>query len=246
MATRLIRKLGYFTCLSTGDVQAISRLSGSQLRLYRPRELIMREGDRPEFINLFLDGWACRFKDLENGKRQIMSLFVPGDLCDVNVFILKEMDHSIAALTSVTVAEVSRSVFEELIINHPRVTQALWWETLVSASIQREWTTSLGQRDAAERISHLFCEIFTRLDCVGLTVGNTCPLPMSQAEIGEASGLTTVSVNRVLQDLRKANLIALRQRTLTILDFDGLKRRAMFNPNYLHLDRDGDHLAANS
>ncbi|MCQ0986171.1 Crp/Fnr family transcriptional regulator [Jiella marina] len=237
MSIRLVRKLSQFTPLSNGDAQALNRLSEARLRLYQPRDTIMHEGEPPKVINLYLDGWAYRHKDLANGKRQITSIFVPGDLCDVNVFVLDRMDHSVSALTSVAVAEISRSAFEQLISEHPRIAQALWWETLVTAAIQREWTTNLGQRDAAERISHLFCELFVRLQSVGLTSGNSCPLPLSQAEIGETTGLTIVSVNRVLQDFRRTKLIALKRKTLTILDFEALKQRAMFNPNYLHLGR---------
>ena len=241
----LIRKLGHFTRLSEDDKTALSALGLGRLRQFSPRETIIAEGDRPQVINLFLDGWACRQKDLEDGRRQIMALFIPGDLCDVNVFILSEMDHSIAAITSVTVAEITREAFEAIIDDHPRITQALWWETLVSAAVQREWTTNLGQRDAKERISHLLCELFTRLDCVGLTRKNSCALPLSQAEIGEATGLTTVSVNRVLQDLRRSEVIELKSKVLTILNLPALKRIAMFNPNYLHLEEDGSYLAAN-
>ena len=241
----LIRKLSHFTKLSEADRKALTDLCESRVREFGPRENLILEGDRPQYVNLFLEGWACRYKDLENGKRQILSIFIPGDLCDLNIFILRQMDHSIAALTPVRVAEISRADFEAVTADFPRVTQALWWETLVSVAIQREWTTSLGQRDARERVCHLLCELFVRLECVGLTTGDTCPLPLSQSEIGEATGLTTVSVNRVLQDLRRSNLITLKSRVLTVPDPAKLKAVAMFNPNYLHLDRDGDHLLAN-
>ena len=242
---RLIRKLEHFTRLSEDDKQALGGLCQARLRHFAPRETIIAEGERPQVINLFIDGWACRQKDLEDGRRQIMALFIPGDLCDVNVFILSEMDHSIAAITSVTLAEITREAFEAVIDGHPRITQALWWETLVSAAVQREWTTNLGQRDAKERISHLLCELFTRLDCVGLTSDDSCALPLSQSEIGEATGLTTVSVNRVLQDLRRTGVIELKGKVLTIHNLPALKRIAMFNSNYLHLEDDGSYLSAN-
>ena len=242
---RLIRKLGHFTRLSQHETEVLARLCRSRSRQFGPRETIIGEGERPQAVNLFLDGWACRHKGLEDGRRQIISLFVPGDLCDINIFILNQMDHSISAVTPVTVAEISRDRFEAIIESHPRITQALWWETLVSAAIQREWTTSLGQRDAKERISHLLCELFVRLDCVGLVDGSSCPLPLSQAEIGEMTGLTTVSVNRVLQDLRHSGLIELKRKVLTIHDRPALERIAMFDANYLHLEGEGKHLAAN-
>ncbi|MCE7029655.1 Crp/Fnr family transcriptional regulator [Jiella avicenniae] len=239
MSMRFVRKLSHFAALSNDDVQAINRLGELRLRLYEPRETIIAEGERPEVINLHLDGWAYRHTVLANGKRQITSVLIPGDLCDFNMFVLDKMDHSVTALTSVAIARITRPDFEAVIAERPRLTQALWRETLVNAAIQRERTTTLGQRDAVERISHTLCELFIRLDCVGLTNGNSCPMPLSQAEIGEITGLTTVSVNRVLQDFRRSNLITLKHRTLTIVDFDELKRRAMFNPNYLHLGEAG-------
>ncbi|WP_456237593.1 Crp/Fnr family transcriptional regulator [Jiella pelagia] len=179
---RLIRKLEHYTRLSVDDRRALAEVCGARQRRFGPREMIIAEGERPQAIRLFIDGWGCRHKDLEDGRRQIISLFIPGDMCDVNLFILGEMDHSIAAVSSVTLAEITREAFETLMDRHPRVTQALWWETLVGAAVQREWTTSLGQRDAKERISHLLCELFTRLSSVGLTTDNSCPLPLSQAE----------------------------------------------------------------
>ncbi|ORE90582.1 CRP/FNR family transcriptional regulator [Aurantimonas sp. 22II-16-19i] len=223
----------------------LEALCRSRPRRFGPRDTIIGEGERPQTVSLFLDGWACRHKGLEDGRRQIISLFLPGDLCDINIFILKQMDHSISAVTPVTVAEVTREMFEAIVEGHPRIAQALWWESLVSAAIQREWTTSLGQRDAKERISHLLCELYVRLDCVGLVERCSCQLPLSQAEIGEMTGLTAVSVNRVLQDLRHAGLIDLKSRVLTIHDLPALERIALFNANYLHLEGEGKHLAAN-
>ena len=246
MPHKLIRKLEHFTRLASDDRAAIEALAQHRQRVYRARETIINEGDKPEVVNLFLDGWACRYKDLENGKRQIMSIFVPGDICDLNIFILKYMDHSIAALTSVTVVEISRDAFERAIARSPRVMQALWWDTLVTAAVQREWTMNVGQRDARERIAHLICELYTRLDCVGLVTDGACLFPLTQSELGEATGLTPVSVNRVLQDLRRSNLIHLHDSRLRILDLPGLQQAAMFNPNYLHLGQEGSHLAANT
>ena len=144
---------------------------------------------------------------LEDGRRQIVAFFVPGDFCDMNVYILREMDHSVAAVTPIKIAEIARDDFEELTGTHPRVLQALYWYELVMAAIQREWTLNLGQRTAYERIAHLLCEMFLRLESVGLTRGNSCDFPMTQVDIADASGLTAVHVNRTLQELRRDGLI---------------------------------------
>ena len=245
MNNPLVRRLELFTRLSSADKEAIVRASGEHVRLFNAHEDIIREGDRAKDVNLILSGWACRYKLLEDGRRQIIAFFVPGDLCDLNIFILKEMDHSIGTITAVRLAELSRETLETLTLGHPRVTQALWWHTLVTAAIQREWTISLGQRTALERMAHLFCEMFLRLRAVGLTQGNSCELPLTQGELGEATGLSTVHVNRTLQELRALGQIVLRGKTLTIPDLDLLRTTAAFNPNYLHFDREGAHLDAN-
>ncbi len=241
----LIEKLTHFVKLASDDEAMIRRVSAERVRNFGAREDIVREGDKPQYINLILSGWACRYKVLEDGRRQVIAFFLPGDLCDLNVFVLRQMDHSIGAITAVSVSEISRGGFDELMLAHPRVTQALWWEALVAMATQREWAVNLGQRDAAERMAHLFCELFVRLRTVGLTRGHSCDMPLTQAELGEATGLSAVHVNRTLQELRALGLVVLKDRTLTVPRFEALARIAMFNANYLHLEREGRHLDAN-
>ena len=209
------------------------------------RRDLVREGEKPRAVNVVLDGWACRYKQLPDGRRQVVSFFLPGDLCDANVFILKEMDHSIGAITRVRYAEIMPADFEDLMAQSPRVTQALWWHELVTAAVQREWTTNVGQRTAYERIAHLFCEIFLKLRQVKLTDGDSCDFPLTQIDIADATGLTSVHVNRTLQELRREGLIELANKRLTIPDLKALMNVSMFNPNYLHLNHEGAHLDAN-
>jgi len=241
----LIAKLEQFTRLSGEDKDAVRRATAERVRAVPAHDDIIREGEPPKVVNLVLSGWACRYKLLEDGRRQIVSFFLPGDICDFNVFILRSMECSLGTLTQVTLSELSRTAVERLTLDYPRVAQALWWETLVSHSIQREWTMNLGQRTAYERLGHLLCELFLRLQAVGRTDGDSCDLPLTQAELADAMGLSTVHVNRTLQELRASGLVVLRGRTLTIPDLAGLQAATMFNPNYLHFDRAGRHLDAN-
>jgi CRP-like cAMP-binding protein len=238
MVEALIQKRSAFTRLSRADRDTLVTISGHRVRRIATGIDVISEGDKPAVVNLILEGWACRYKVLENGRRQIIAFFLPGDMCDLNIFVLKEMDHSIAALTPLTIAELTRQDMEEITLGHPRVTQALWWESLVAAAVQREWTVGLGQRDAFERLAHLFCELFLRLKIVGLTEGDTCPMPLTQQDIGDAMGLSAVHVNRTLQQLRAEGLIVLTDRTLTIPDMAALQAAGLFNANYLHLDHE--------
>ena len=239
MFNTLARKLDQFTRLSSEDRGALAALTSERVRQFGAREDIVREGERPDHLNVFLSGWACRYKQLEDGRRQIVAFLLPGDLCDHNGFLLREMDHSIGALTPVTVAEVSPDAVLALEARHPRIGQALVWETLVAVATQREWTVSLGQRNALERTAHLLCELFLRLRAVGLTDGDTCSFPITQVEFGYATGLSNVHVNRTLQELRAAGLVVLRDRLLTLPRLPALMRAGLFNANYLHIGREG-------
>jgi len=245
MPTALIAKLERFTKLSSQDKAALRRLGSERVRQIGPHHDIISEGERPIDATLVLSGWAYRHKHLEDGRRQIIAFFVPGDLCDHNVFILREMDHSVSTMTPVSVAALSREALEDVSAKHPRIAQGLQWDALVAAAIQREWTVSIGQRSATERVAHLLCEQFVRLKIVDLVHGNSCDFPVTQADLADATGLSNVHVNRTLQDLRSAGVIELKARTLTVPDLDALMRVALFNPGYLHLGHEGRHLDAN-
>jgi CRP-like cAMP-binding protein len=235
MANPLIRKLEQFSLLSPEDQRVLEQATARHIRRFGPREDLMSEGDEPGEVTVVLSGWAGRYKQLEDGRSAILAFLLPGDLCNPNISVLREMDHSVGALTPVTVAEISQPLFEDLTLNHPRISQALWREALVSAAIQREWTISLSQRTAYERLSHLLCELFFRLRTIGATRGRSCDLPVTQAKLAEATGLTLVHLNRTLQELRAANLVLLKSRILTIPNLEALMTAALFNPNYLHL-----------
>ena len=241
----LIRKLEQFVRLSLDDRGILERAASERVRRFGPRVDITREGDKPKDVHLILSGWACRYKQLEDGRRQVVSFFFPGDMCDLNVFILKEMDHSIGTITSVAIADFSRDFFDEIGAGYPRITTALWWETLVNAAIQREWTMNLGQRTASERMAHLLCEIFVRLRRAGLTRGASCEFPLTQSDLADATGLSKVHVNRTLQELRSAELIVLKGKYLTVPSLERLMDAGLFNPNYLHMEREGCELDAN-
>lgn len=244
MPHHLIHKLEHFTKLSRDDRQALE-VAASRRRTFAEHADVIQEGDDPSHVNLILEGWACRYKQLDDGRRQIIAFFVPGDLCDTHISLLRAMDHSIAALTPVRAAEIPRATFDRMTDEYARVTKALWWDSLVAVAIQREWTVNLGQRTAIERVGHLFCELFLRLRCVGLTEGDSCALPLTQVELADALGLSNVHVNRTLQELRRAGLIVLKGGRLTIPDFAALQKASLFDPSYLHLDREGRNLDAN-
>ena len=243
MAPALSLRLEAFTRLSPEDRAVIATISQVS-RIIPPRRDLIREGENPRFVHLMVDGWACRYKALPDGRRQIVAFFVPGDFCDLNVYVLKEMDHGIGAITRLSVADISREEMDSVTAAHPRITQALWWESLVQVAIQREWTLNVGQRSAYERIAHLLVELYLRLKAVGLARDGSCDFPLTQNDLADATGLTPVHVNRTLQDLRRDDLILLEHKRLTIPDVRRLMQVATFNPNYLHLGHEGRALDA--
>jgi CRP-like cAMP-binding protein len=241
----LSRKLEHYVRLSSTDYEMLGRVTSERVREFGARVDIAREGDQPKDVHLVLSGWACRYKQLDDGRRQIVAFFLPGDICDLNIFILKEMDHSIGTITEVRTAGLPREFFDEIGAGHPRVASAFWWENLVNSAIQREWTMNLGQRTASERMAHLLCEIFLRLRLAGLAGRDSCDFPLTQADLADATGLSKVHVNRTLRALRSQDLVEVKGKTLVVPNLERLMRAAMFNANYLHMNHEGRQLDAN-
>ena len=227
--------------LTGADLAELARLTAQTTQTIRARRDLIREGDAPRSLYLVLDGWGCHYRTLEDGRRQIVDFAVPGDLCDLNLFILDRMDHSIGAITTLKVAEICRDDFLRVVTNFPNITTALWWQELVSKSISREWIVNVGQRTAMERIAHLFCEMFLRLETVGLTEGYSCDFPLTQQDIADATGMTPVHVNRTIQELRRQGLVTLEKQKLTIPDMLALQAAGLFNSDYLHHHRLNRH-----
>ena len=244
MPNALTRRLEEYTPLTDADRAELARLCSQSNQVIAAKRDLIREGDTPRSVYVILDGWACHYRTLENGRRQIVDFAIPGDLCDLNLFILDRMDHSISAITRLKVAEVGRDFLHRVVTNFPNITTALWWAELVSKSIHREWIVNVGQRSASERIAHLFCEMFLRLESVGLTDGFSCDFPLTQTDIAETTSLTAVHVNRTLQDLRRKRLIVLERRRLAIPDLLALQEAGSFNRDYLHIRRLDRHTMA--
>lgn len=227
--------LGSMANLAAEDHALFARLAGRHIREVSPRRDLISEGERPRGVIWILDGWASIYKQLASGRRQVTSFLIPGDLADANVFILREMDHSVGAVTRVRYAEIAPADFETLIDASPRIARALWKHSLVTASIAREWVLNVGQRTAYQRLAHLLCELVVKLDAAGLA-STGYDWPLTQIDLADATGLTSVHVNRTLQQLRQDGLIRLQGRRLAVPDLAALMRVGLFTPNYLHLD----------
>lgn len=229
----LVRKLSGYDALSAEDGEAVEQACRATVRLGADRKII-EEGDKPSDVLVVLEGWAIRYKILEDGSRQILAFLLPGDLCDICASVLQEMDHGVATLTPVTLARIPRAKMEALLADRPILTRAMLWAQLVNDAVSRAWIVSLGRRDAFARVAHLFCELWARATNVGLALDHSIELPLTQTELSDALGLTAVHVNRVLQRLRSEGLIDLGGGILSIPDIGKLGKAAGFDANYLH------------
>ncbi|RYF19643.1 MAG: Crp/Fnr family transcriptional regulator [Oxalobacteraceae bacterium] len=230
----LTRKLQLFGELPSDDRKLLDEIIKLSFKVPADQELI-REGDKPENVHVILSGLACRSQLLRNGRRQITAFLLPGDFCDLHIFILKTMDHDISTLAPSTVVRVPRARVLEL-TQRPGIARALWWTTLVDEATLRAALVNLGQRSAEERIAHLLCELHLRMLSVGLAEDGKFSLPLTQAELADSTGISIVHANRCIQSLRSKKLIVFSGKTLSIVDIDGLRNLAEFNSRYLHLD----------
>ncbi len=234
-----LRKLERFVDLPEADRAALLKVSSNAYAVRAGTDLI-REGDRPAGVFLILDGFTCHYKLRASGTRQIMAYLVSGDACDFDVALLEAMDHSIATLSDCKVLRIALETIREL-VQRPAISSALRKSMLVDEATLREWLLNVGRRSSIERLAHLFCELHLRLRAVGRADEDRFDLPVTQQDLADTTGMTSVHVNRLLRELRQKGLIELRQKHLTILDLPRLRELAEFRSGYLHL---GERAAA--
>jgi CRP-like cAMP-binding protein len=236
MPNPLVRQLQSRDSLSVEEKQVLEQAI-TRIEQFNPGQIIVKAGSRPSESSLVVEGLACRYKSAAGYKRQITAFHVVGDFIDLYGFILKRADHTVAALTPCKVAFVSHETLHDIVETHPRLRRLLWLCTLEGAT-HREWVASMSYLPASARMAHLLCELYVRLKSVGQTNGTSFHLPLTQAKIGEALGLSYVHVNRVLQQLRAEELIIWRQETVTIPDWKRLCQVGHFDSSYLYLRRE--------
>jgi CRP-like cAMP-binding protein len=212
----------------------------AEVRRLRARVTIVRHGDALHQSTLLVDGFIRRSIDDREGQRQTVAVQLPGDFVDLHGYPLKVLDHDIATLTACQVAFIRHSDLDAITSAHPALTRKLWYATLLDAAIHREWLFRLGRLDAIERIAHFFSETNARLKAIGMSDGRRFRLPITQTDLAEICGLTTVHVNRVLRQLRDEQLCVFRSSIVDIADPNRLAERGQFDAAYLHLPRSAE------
>lgn len=233
---RIIARLNTIARLDETDREALRRLP-LRIKRFDENSDLVSQGARPLECCVILDGMAARYKVVGGGRRQLLSIHFPGDLPDLQGLHLTHMDHGIYALTPVRAAFISHEVVRALTRSSAKISDILVRHALIDASIFREWISNIGRRTGFERIAHIFCEVFVRMRVLGLAEHDSFRLPMTQAELGDATGLSPVHVNRVLQRMRKEGLISSRGDVHAIGDWERLRAAGDFSEDYLHLRR---------
>ena len=234
MTHPLIQKLEKRDRLTEAEREAILPAQ-SPPRRYAAGACFIREGDRPNESCLVMEGMCGRYNDFEDGRRQISALHITGDFVDLHSLLLKPMDHGIVALTDCIIVTVPHEVLRRITEQFPRLARLLWLSNLIDGAISRQWVVNLGRRSAVARLAHLCCELAVRNEVVGLGDKSRFPMPLSQAVLADVLGLSSVHVNRVVQELRGAGLLDFQRGWGEIKDWDALVRFGDFDPAYLRL-----------
>lgn len=231
MPDPLVERLQQFETLLPEDVQALEAMTERVITFPR-RACILRADDALDGLYVMRKGWGSRCVTLPEGRRQIVSFVIPGDLCNSHLLLFPRMEHGIAALTPCEVGVISPERFLAVLESHPRVGRALYLSGLVMESALRERIVTIGRRTATQRIAHLVCELLLRLRAAGLARDHGFDLPLTQLDIADTLGLNHVHVNRVLKTMRKTGLIRLKGHVLEIPNWDGLTALGEFDPHY--------------
>ncbi|MBJ7441994.1 MAG: Crp/Fnr family transcriptional regulator [Sphingopyxis sp.] len=220
------------------DVQerAVLEKAIFEIRTIDARKTVVQAGETLSVSMLLLEGFMCRYLDDREGMRQLVAVQVPGDFLDLHAYPLKILDHDVASLTAATIAVIPHKALDEINAAMPELTRKLWFSTLLDAAMHRAWLFRLGRLDAVGRVAHFLSETNVRLVSAGLSDGTRFALGITQADISEICGITSVHANRVLRQLREDRLCIFRSSLVEILDVEGLARRGQFNPAYLYIE----------
>jgi len=228
----LARKLHTFLPLTPDELKCLSEIQATPLTVKRGRHLV-REGQTGHKAFVIHAGWACSYKDLPNGTRQIISFPLPGDCVGLRSVLLRTADHSFSALTDSIVSSVDGGHVLRCVSEFPRLGMALLWAASRDEAMVVEHLVNIGRRTAIERTAHFFLELADRLSIIGLGTPEEFECPLSQTVLADALGLTAIHVNRTLRELREQGLMTVQKGKVQIKDLAGLRRLCGFQGGYL-------------
>ncbi|MGE0666759.1 MAG: Crp/Fnr family transcriptional regulator [Sphingomonadales bacterium] len=230
-----MKRLSYYCDLDEETAKPLLAMPGRVIEAPRGTDLI-NAGDAPTHGFVVETGWAIRYSLLSDGRRQVLNVLMPGDIFDLQVFVAAEADHSVTAITDMTVKTFKAEDLLNLFHLSGRLAQALWWASVQEEAMLREQIVRNGRRNAGERIAHFLLELHRRALIVGEGSEEGFRLPMTQTLIGDALGLTSIHVNRILKRFRDQELIRRTGQWIELTDIEALVELCDFDPSYLHLD----------
>ncbi|MBI1179831.1 MAG: helix-turn-helix domain-containing protein [Alphaproteobacteria bacterium] len=231
----VVKRLRYYCDFDDDIARPLLDLPGRTVDVARGTDLVVA-GENPGHGFIVETGWAIRCTYLSDGRRQVLNVLMPGDIFDLQVFVSGEADHTVTAVTDMTVKTFRPDHPLALFHSHGKLGQALWWTAVQEEAILREQIVRNGRRNASERIAHFLLEMHRRALIVNEGDGAGFRLPLTQSVIGDALGLTAIHVNRILMKFRDRQLIARSGQWIELLDRDGLVALCDFDPSYLRLD----------
>lgn len=231
-ASPLTKKLSAFVSLSDHDRVVLERLHRTRRSFVAGRDLV-HQGQTEQAAYILAAGWVCSYKLQPDGKRQIVDFQIPGDFLGLRSILLRTSDHSFEPIVDIEAIEVPKEDLLGAFSETPRLATAILWAASRDEAMVVEHLVRLGSRDARKGMAHFLLELGARLTLVGMgsAAGYACPL--KQYHLADALGLSLVHVNRVLRDLREANLVSFRDGKVKFLDLPGLVKFAEFDPTYL-------------
>jgi CRP-like cAMP-binding protein len=229
----LVRRLRTSEAIADEDI-AIIRALPVAVKDYPAERPVVRDGQRATECCLIIEGFCVRSKTLSDGKRQILSIHIAGEIPDLMSLFLHVMDHDLSTLTPSRLGFINHETLRQLHRRRPNVAEMFWRDTLIDAAMFREWIVNVGQRPAPARLAHVIMELRERLRVIGRVEDNRFEMPMTQEQIGEALGITSVHANRVIRQLREDGIVELQRGRVTVLDENKFRGLADFDNRYLH------------
>ena len=229
----LVQRLRISSGISDEDVGEILALPIS-VKQYAAERAVVSDGQQATECCLIAEGFCVRSKTIADGRRQILSIHIPGEIPDLMSLFLHVMDHDLVTLTPCTLGFINHETLRKLHFRRPNVAEIFWRDTLIDAAMFREWIVNVGQRPAPARLAHVMAELRERLRLIGRAQTNSFEMPLTQEQIGEAIGITAVHANRVIRQLREDGVVDLHRGRVTVLDETKFQELADFDNRYLH------------
>lgn len=234
MLTAFLRRLESYVQLTDDDREALSALRTRQ-RVYDTAEVIAREGEKLDKVFWIEHGWACRYRRLKSGERQIVNFILPGEFFDLQGLVSAQSDHTVSALSEVRLIEARAEDFAAMASSQPAIFNALLWAAVVEEAILREHIVQLGRQPAETRLAFFILELYRRQLLTTRTHDHELDFPVGHDVLADALGLSRVHVSRSMKKLRDRGCIAVSERHIKILELEALEAVAEYSDKYLHI-----------